>query len=211
MTIYQARVQGLYNSALEWSFGFHFESTSDATTCASTLAAGFTTFWTAATNGYENYASSVVTVTNAQIRTLNSSLRTLTVTNSGLSLAGTAASAILPVQLAPVVSQYNPSFDDKSHRGHFHLPAPSSSTLNNGKWASAFLTSLGVDVQALFDEMNTLGAFQVTSYNRRTNKLGEAPFTKHILTNWNIPDKPGTARQRARKEAVTRTTTGTLS
>lgn len=211
MTIYQARIQGLYNSALEWSFGFHFESTSDAATCASTLAAGFTTFWTAATNGYENYASSVVTVTNAQIRTLNSTLRTLTVTNSGLSLAGTAGSAILPLQVAPIVSMYSATQDDKSHKGRFRCPPPSSSTLNNGEWSSAFLTSLGVDVQALFDEMNTLGAFQVTSYNRLTNKLGEAPYTKHVLSNWNLPNKPGTTRMRGRKEAVTRTNTGTLA
>lgn len=211
MTIYQARIQGLYNSALEWSFGFHFESTSSASSAVSALAAGFTTFWTAATNGYENYASSVVTVTNAQIRTLTSNLLTQTVTDSGLSLAGTAGSAILPIQVAPIVTMFNSGFDDKSHKGRFRCPPPSSSTLNNGEWSSAFLTSLGVDVQALFDEMNTLGSFQVTSYNRYTNKAGEAPFTKHVLTDWNLPNKPGTARMRGRKEAVTRTNTGTLS
>lgn len=211
MTIYEARIEGLYNSALKWTFGFKFESTSDAATAASTLAAGFTTFWTAATNGYENYASSVVTVNNAQIRTLSSTLRTLTVTNSSLSLAGTAGSAILPIQVAPVVSMFNPSFDDKSHRGHFKCPPPSSAVLNNGEWSSAFLTSLGVDVQALFDEMNTLGAFQVTKYNIHTNKLGEPPYTKHVVTNFNLRDKPGTAKMRGRKEAITRPASGTLS
>lgn len=211
MTIYHARIQGLYNSALSWSMGFHFESTSDAPTSVSALAAGFTTFWTAATNGFENYASSVVTVTNAQVRTLNASLKTQSVNNSGLSLAGTAGSAILPIQVAPIVTTYNPAFDDKSHKGRFRCPPPSSSTLNNGEWSSAFLTSLGIDVQALFDEMNTLGAFQVTSYNRRVNKLGEAINTKHVLTNWNLPNKPGTAKMRGRKESVTRTNTGTLS
>lgn len=211
MTIMQARIKGLYNSALSWSFGFHFETTSSASAAASALAAGFTTFWTATTNGYENYASSVVTVTDAQIRELNSSLQTLTVTDSSLSLAGTAGSSILPIQVAPVVTMLNPAFDDKSHKGRMRMPPPSASTLNNGEWASAFLTSLAIDVQALFDQMNTLGAFQVTSYNRKVNKHGEAAFTKHVLTNFNLPNKPGTARMRGRKEAVTRTNTGTLA
>lgn len=210
MSIYKCKISGLYNSALAWSFGFHCESTTAESTVASTLATAFTTFWTTATNGYENYASSVVTVTNAQAATLNPSLRLLTKSDSPLSLAGTAGSAILPIQLSPICSMTGAS-DTKSDRSRFHLPAPSSSTLNNGKWASAFLTSLGIVMQDFWDEMATLSAFQVTSYNRRTNKQGDAPFTKHVLTNFNIPDKPGTARMRARKESVTRTTTGTLS
>lgn len=209
MTIYKCRIRGQYNAVTNWSFGFHCEATAAESGVNSTLTSAWTALWNDATNGYGKFCTSAVTSTFAETATLNPSLRLLTKTSASLALAGTATGSNLPLQITPLIC-FTGAQDTKSDRGRMRLPVVAETEFQGGVWLAAFLTSLGTVFQTFWNSMNALAGFQVTSYNRVTNKQGDPPFTKHVLTNWNIPDHPGTARMRTRKIVPARPQTGTL-
>jgi hypothetical protein len=208
VSIYRCKIRGQYNATFGWSTRFLCTTTVAESTVASTLQSAWNSFWTTATNGYTNFASSGVTCTFAEAATLNPSLRLLTKTSLPLSLAGTAAGSGLPLYVSPLIC-FTGAQDTKSDRGRMHLPAVVSANYTASALLPAFLTSLGIVTQAFWTTMNGLASFQVVSFNRTTNKQGDAPFTQHVLTNWNIPNQPGTARMRVRKQVPTRATVGT--
>lgn len=209
MTIYRCQIRGQYSTAYNWSFAFHCESTAAESTIESTLSSAFTTFWTTATNGYENLCSTAVSVFEASAATLNPSLQLLSITRGSLSLAGTDAGGSLPYHTGALVALYNPAADTKSNRGRFRLPAPSKAQETAGALTSAFLTSVKTVLDPFWTSMNALPAFQVTTYNRRVNKQGEAAFTKHVLPNYRLSNKPASMRQRVRKQLATYPDSGT--
>lgn len=211
MTIYNCKVKGLLGSAYPWSMRFRCESTVAESAISAELASAFTTFWTTATDGYENYCTSVVTVTAAEAATLNPNLRLLSKTTTTLALAGTySATPSLPYVMSLRANLFNAT-DTKSNRGFFHLPPPATGFVSSGLWSSALETSFDTVFQTFWDNMHTLAAFQVTSYNRLTNKQGEVPFTRHALTNWKLALKPATNRQRVRKQIPTYSAGGPLT
>lgn len=212
MSIYLCKVGGFYASFLPWSFSFKCETTVAESTVSSTLASAFTTLWNTTTDGYTNYATAGVTVTYAEAATLNPSLRLLSKTTTSLSLAGTTVGQSMPYSVGALVSFYNPAFDTKAYRTRLALPTPAavSADLSGGYWSSAFLTSLDNVLGPFWTSMHGLASFQMTSYNRLTNKQGEAPFTRHALTNWHVSTRPCSRRQRVRKQLPSYSTGGTL-
>lgn len=208
MSIYKVKIAGQYNATTNWSTGFHCESTVAESTINASAVSAWSTLWNDATNGYKLFTSAAVTTTFISTSTLNPSLRLLTKTSQGVSLAGTGVGNLLPLNIAPLLC-FTGAQDTKSDRGRMRLPVVLEAEWVSGVWLAAFLTSLGTVFQTFWTTLNGNAGFKVTTYNRLTNKQGEAPFTSHPLPNWNIPSLPGTARQRTRKLIPTRATAGT--
>jgi hypothetical protein len=93
--------------------------------------------------------------------------------------------------------------NDGSHRGHMKLPAPSNDALDGLVFSTAFVGHVSTRLEQFLTDMSALTAFTMVSYNRHTNKMGDPPFTIHALTDAEVSDKPGTNRQRNRKQIPT--------
>lgn len=207
MTIYRGVIKGTYASARTWSTGYHFNSTATGATVVAQLASAWTALWTDATNGYEKYTFTDVAVTQAIAYTLSASNRTTNVNPSSLTLAGTATGASLPFQTAPLVFMTGAN-DTKSDRGHMFLPTVAESAFSGDFLTAAFLTSMTAVFDTFFASMKTLPGYSAFSWNRATNKLGEPPWTQHILTNWQMSNKLATRRKRVRKTVPTSIVSG---
>lgn len=209
MTTYRGVIKGTYASSRTWTTSYHFNTTATGTTAVSQLASAWTALWTDATNGYEKYAFSDVAVTEAIVYQLSATNRTTNVSTSTLSLAGTATGASLPFQTCPLIFMTGAN-DTKSDRGHMFLPTTALSSFTGDFLTSAFTTSMVAVFDTFFASMKTLPGYSAFSWNRATNKLGEPPWTQHILTNWQMTNKLATRRKRIRKTVATVIVTGTM-
>jgi hypothetical protein len=176
---------------------------------STTLATAWTTFWNTTTNGYKNLCGTTVTCFSADAYLVNSSWRTLSKTSTGLSLVGVDAGGSLPFSTTAMIEMTN-SADTKSDRGWIKLPSPAKSQAAGDTLVAGFMTSLKTVFDPFVTTMSGLTAFHFVSYNKHVNKQGEAPFTIHLLTGYNLPSKTYSARFRSRKVVPTRATTGTL-
>lgn len=209
MTVYKAQIKGLYGGARSWSTAYHFNSTAGAAAVLTTLVTNWTNLWTTATNGYENYANADVTCTQALVYTLSAANRTTNVNTSPLSLAGTSASASLPFQTCPLLFLTGAN-DTKSDRGHMFLPTVAENAFASDFLTAGFLTSMQTVFNAFFTAQKSLSGYSVFSWNRLTNKLGEPPWTQHVLTTYLLNNKLATRRKRTRKTVATSSVTGSL-
>lgn len=209
MTFYRCTIKGTYASARTWTTSYHINSTATGSTVVSQLATAWTTFWTTVTNGYENYVFTDVAVTAAIVYQLSATNRTTNVFTSTLALAGTAAGNSLPFQTAPLIYMTGAQ-DTKSDRGHMFLPTTDLASFTGDFLSPAFMSSMAIVVAGFFTSMKTLPGYSAFSWNRTVNKLGDPPYTQHILTNWQMSNKLATRRKRVRKVVATSTITGTM-
>jgi hypothetical protein len=209
MTLYSVRARGNFGGAEIFSFGYLLNSTVAESTVASTFTSAITTFWTTATDGYANYAVAAVALTDTVVYTLNPSLRVLSKTVTANAHAGTASGVSTPYDTAVTVDMKG-ALDTKSDRGRFKLPAPVSTTLSAGLYTSAFQTSLKNVLDAFFLSMHGLSGYQPVKVNRRANLQGDPAFTQHVVNAYSVSNKPGSNRQRTRKQLPTAFVTGTI-
>lgn len=209
MTIYSVRARGLYGASERFSFGYLLVSSVAESTVASTFTSAITTFWTTATNGYANYCTSDVALVDTVVYTMNPSLLSLSKTVTANAHAGTAAAPSLPFEASVTISMKGAN-DTKSDRGSFKLPAPASLAIAAGLWTSAFQTSLKDVLDPFFVSMRGLAGYSPVKINRRPNKQGEAAFTQHVITSYSVSNKPGSNRQRTKKQLPTAFVTGTV-
>lgn len=209
MTLYRARVFGLYAGAREWSTGYLLNSTAAESTVASAFTAAFGTLWTTATNGYANLCNADVTTTNTVVYTVNPSLVVLSKTTTALSHAGTNAHDSLPFNTAVNVRMLGPS-DTKSDRGAMKFPTPSNDMYVGDIFTAAFQTSLKAVLDPFFTSMRALAGYSAVKVNTHTNKQGDPPFTQHIVTTYSVGNKPSAQRARTRKTFNTAFVTGNI-
>lgn len=100
--------------------------------------------------------------------------------------------------------------DAPSDRGRMFLPPPAADVFTADIWTSAFLNSLKLVFDPFFTTLNGLAGYQQVTFNRHTNKLGEPPFTNHVITNYAIGNKPAVQRRRTRKTRPTNSVTGVV-
>jgi hypothetical protein len=198
MTIYSCRVRGLYAGAYRWSYGIHCNATVSATSLLSTWHDANSTLWTTATHGYQHLVSTEVTTVDVAVYTLNASLVTLAINKTPLAITGDNANASLPFATSTTVNFYGNS-DIKSDRGRMKLPAPSEDNLVAHVWSTAFLTSMKDILDPFTATLDAISGFQSGSWNRRTNRQGDPPFTFHPFTAYAVTNKPGTNRNRTKK------------
>jgi hypothetical protein len=209
MTIYRVRARGLYNAADRFSFGYLLNSTAAESTVASTFTSAITTLWTTATNGYANYTFTDVALVDTVVYTVNASLRALSKTTTANAHAGTSGTASLAYGTAVTVAMIGAA-DTKSDRGHMSLPTPVQSTVALGLYTAAFQASLKLVLDPFFTTMRGLAGYSAIKVNPKANKLGDPPFTQHIVTSYSMSNKPGSARMRTRKQQPTAFVNGTI-
>lgn len=203
MANFKLRIRGQFSASLNWSCGFNCTASELTSTVSSTLASSWTTFWNTATNGYANLCTSAVTVFSADAYQMSSTWQMMSKVSTTLSLVGTASGDSMPFNTTPVIHLFNPA-QPSSEQGWIKLPAAAESQAAGDVYSSAFLTSLATVLAVFWSNMSALTAFQPVTYNRRTNKQGDPPFTLHTLTNNELTSKVYTLRQRTRKQPIVR-------
>lgn len=209
MTLYEARVHGLYAAARTWSTGYKFNSTALLGTVATAFDDAWTTLWTTATNGYEHLCNADVTVVKTSIRVLNTSLQQLDLLDTDNALAGANVHDSLPFNTSVTVEQFGDS-TTKSDRGWMRFPTPSNDMYVADKFTDAFGNSMEAILEPFFASMGSLAGYSAVKINTHTNKQGDPPFTQHVINKWRMSNKPGSVRARTRKTIPTRYVSGTM-
>lgn len=202
MTNYKLRVGGALPQSLAWTAGYNITSTDSLSTVSSTLNSAWSAFWTDATNGLGKYVPSGVTCNHTTAYAMNASWRVTGKDPRTLALAGTDANHIANIAASPYAA-FSGAEDNATDRGHLKFPPFSTDAIVDGLVTNAVVTSLGISLQTFFTTMKALAGYQVVSYNRHTNKLGDPPFTNHVLTNAQMVNRCGTERARQRKLRIT--------
>ena len=210
MPNYKLRVNGLLGGTFKWSMGYNILSTAALATVASTFDTALGTLWTTATNGIENFCHTDVTVVNTTVYQVNTQWRVTNKTVTAHALAGTDANVTPHYSLSGYVFMNSTSNNGKSYRGHIKMPPFANDTMAAGLLNAGVVTSLTTVWQAFFTTMKGLAGYEVVSYNRLPNKLGDAAFTPHQLSAFQIPNKIGSEEQRDDKQLATSFGTGTL-
>lgn len=209
MTLYEVRARGLYNSAQTWSFGYKLNSTEALSSVASAFDGAMSTFWTTATHGFENLCFTDVAMVDTVAYTLNPSLVVLDKIITPNSKVGTSANGSLAYGTTITVGMTGDN-DTKSDRGHLSLPTPDTGFIADGLYTATIQTHLTTILNAFFLSMRGLAGYSAVKVNTHTNKQGDPPFTQHIVNKWTVSNKPGSARQRTRKQKPTVFVTGTI-
>lgn len=202
MTNLSARVFGLYAGAFEWSYGFHFTSTTDVSSAATTLHDATNAFWTVATNGYQHYCFTDVAVTSVQTKVYNASWQMTGKKSLALAITGDGATASLAFTTC-VNHRLLATSGMKGQDGHIKLPTPRIGAISAHLLSAALLASQQIIWLQFWTDMSALTGFQLVTFNRHTNKFGDPPFTNHLIGSTETSDKPGTARMRTRKVVPT--------
>jgi hypothetical protein len=100
--------------------------------------------------------------------------------------------------------------DTKSDRGRMKLPTPEQVAVVNGLWSSAFTASLKLVLDPFFTSMRGLAGYSAIKMNRHANQQGDPAFTQHIVTSYSVSNKPGSNRNRTKKQLPTAFVTGTI-
>lgn len=209
MTLYEVRARGLYNSAQTWSFGYKLNSTEALSSVASAFDGAMSTFWTTATHGFENLCFTDVSMVDTVAYTLNPSLVVLDKVVTPNSKTGTSSNGSLAYGTTITVGMIGDN-DTKSDRGHMSLPTPDQGFIADGLYTATIQTHLTSILNAFFTSMRGLAGYSAVKVNTHTNKQGDPPFTQHVVNKWIVSDKPGSARQRTRKQKPTTFVTGTI-
>lgn len=209
MTNYKLRVSGALPQGLSWSAGYNITATDSLGTVSSTFNAAWSTFWTDAINGLEKYIPAGVTATKTVVYAMSATWRVTGRDVRSLALAGTDANHISNIAASPYVLMTG-AIDNATDRGHIKLPPFSTDAVVDGLVTNTVVTSLGVSLQTFFTTMKALAGYQAVSFNRHANKLGDPPFTNHVLTTAFMQNRCGTERARQRKLRTTFTATITL-
>lgn len=203
MANFKARVRGLFGGSREWSYGFNFTANTDVATAATTLHDATQGFWNTATSGYAHLCSATTTTTDVTAYLCNASWRSTNKKRVAFAVAGDDAANSLAIATAVNIFMFSGVANDGSHRGHMKLPAPSNDALDGLVFSTAFVGHVSTRLEQFLTDMSALTAFTMVSYNRHTNKMGDPPFTIHALTDAEVSNKPGTNRQRNRKQIPT--------
>lgn len=209
MTNYRLRVSGALPQSLTWTTGYDITSTDTLGTVSSTWNAAFGAFWTDATNGLGKYVPAGVTTIETIAYEMSATWRVTGKDPRALAHVGTDTNHISNLAASPYVT-FTGSIDNATDRGHMKLPPFGNDAIVDGLVTNTVVTSLGISLQTLFTTMKALAGYQAVSYNRHTNKLGDPPFTNHVLTNATFVNRCGTARMRQRKLKITDTAAITL-
>lgn len=184
-------------------------STAPISSVASTLDSAWNTLWTDATGGLTKWVTSVVTTVNTTVYQTDVNWRTTNKVVTPRALAGTNASNTTYLQGAPYVA-FTGSNDTRSDRGRMKFPSFAADQLSSGLIINATVDAFATVVSAFFATMSGLAGAEIVSYNKRTNKQGDPPFTSHQLTGGIFGNRPGTVRVRERKLKATHQATVTF-
>lgn len=209
MTLYEVRARGLYNGADSWSFGYKLNSTEALSSVASAFDGAMSTFWTTATHGFENLCFTDVALVDTLVYTLSPSLVVLDKEIKPNSKTGTSSNGSLAYGTTVTVGMTGVD-DTKSDRGHMSLPTVDTGFLADGLYTSTIQTHLTSILNAFFLTMRGLSGYSAVKVNTHTNRQGDPPFTQHLVNKWIVSNKPGSARQRTRKQRPTVFVTGTI-
>lgn len=209
MTNFKLRVFGTLPQGLSWSSGYNITSTDTLATVGSTFNTAFGALWTDAVNGLETMTPAGVATTETICYSCNATWRVTGKDIRPLANAGTNANHISNLAASPYL-HFTGAIDNRSDGGHMKFPPFSNDKVVDGLVINAAVTALGTSLQTFFTTMKALAGYQAVSFNKLTNRLGDPPFTNHVLTDFTMVNRCGTERGRQNKLKTTFTAVGTL-
>jgi hypothetical protein len=199
MTNYLLAVHGRLPGGFEYSWHLALDSAHTAADLITSSASALTDFWTNGTYGVGTQYHTDTTLDTFDIYTMSGTWRATNKTSFALTLAGTstdnplADSSTLTIKKASTGVQRN-------ERGFISLPAPVEGTLSAGFYSSATRTRFQEAAEALFVNMTADGTKVVVHTGAAETKGGVAPYTSTVIVAMHASNKPGTRRQRTRKQ-----------
>lgn len=169
MTHYRCTLRGTLPGE-EFNFGFHVTGAAgDASGCSAALASAMTSAWTDATDGLESHYTSDVEIVVAHAAELSDLTgKQVDAFDTDLALAGTAASVMLPYQVAVAVTTRGAAANRKD-RGRFYLPPPAISQVTAGKLTAAVAVHFVNAAAILINSMQGAGFTPVILHPDRTD------------------------------------------
>lgn len=199
MTNYSMVVHGLQPGGLPYSWHWDLDSTKTASDLVTSCASALTDFWTNGTYGVGTQYKSSTTLDSFDIYTLGPTWRATNKTSFALSLAGTSADNPLADSSTITVKKSSTGVA-KNQRGFTALPAPVEGTLSGGFYTPATRTRFQDAAEALFVNITADGTKVVVHTGAEETKGGVAPFTSTVIVAMHVSNKPGSRRQRTRKQ-----------
>lgn len=148
-----------YGGAEIWSTGFYVGAVgADVSNPTQQFADAIRTAWTAFWGGATSYVSSNFKVDNVKVAQVGAdgktSLSNVVYAPYGTALQGTAASPILPPQIALVASLENAGARGLAAKGRMYLPGIAAALGTTGQISTTNATTIAGNMKTFFDAVN---------------------------------------------------------
>lgn len=199
MTNYALVVHGVQPGGFGYSWAWDLDSTKTASELVTSAASALTDFWTNGTYGLGTQYHTNTTLDSFDIYTLGPTWRATNKTSFALSLAGTSSDNPLADSTTLTIKKSSTGVA-KNQRGFTALPAPVEGTLVNGFYTPATRTRFQEAAEALLVNITADGTKVVVHTGKDETKGGVPAFTSTVIVAMHASNKPGTRRQRTRKQ-----------
>lgn len=199
MTDYKVVVRGRQPGGYAYSWALNITSNQTAAALVTTMSAALTDFWTNGTYGVGSQYKSTTTLDSFDVYTLNGVFKATAKESFTLSLAGTSTDNPLSDATTLTVKKTSTSVQ-RNGRGFTALPAPVEGTLDTGFYSSATRSRFQQAMEAVLVAIHADGSTIFVHTGATVTKGGVAPYTKTVISSMHASNKPGTRRQRTRKQ-----------
>lgn len=199
MTNYTMRVHGVQPGGFGYSWALDLDSAHTAADLITSCAAALTDFWTNGTYGLGTQYKSSTTLDSFDIYTNDGTWKATNKTSFALSLAGSSSDNPLSDATTLTIKKASTGVR-RNQRGFIALPAPVEGTLVNGFYTAPTRLRFQEAAEALFVNITADGTKVVVHTGKDTTKGGVAPYTSTVIVAMHASNKPGSRRQRTRKQ-----------
>lgn len=199
MTDYKVVWRGRLPGGFAYSCNINVTSTQTPSALVTTMAAILTDFWNNGTYGVGSQYHTDTTLDTFDVYTLNGTFHATAKTSFALTLAGTSSDNPLSDATTLTIKKTSSSVQ-RNGRGFLALPAPVEGTLSAGFYSSTVRTRFQAAAEAILTGVAADGSTIFVHTGAAVTHGGVPAYTKTVITSMHASNKPGTRRQRTRKQ-----------
>lgn len=199
MTNYVAVIHGRLPGGFGYSWKLDLDSAHTAADLITSVGAALTDLWTNGTYGLGSQYHVDTTLDSFDIYTVDASWKATNKTSFALSLVGSSSDNPLADSTTLTVKKATTGVR-RNERGFISFPAPVEGTLSGGFYTGPTRTRFQEAAEALFVNVTADGTKVVVHTGKNPTKTGVAPYTSTVVVAMHASNKPGTRRQRTRKQ-----------
>lgn len=199
MADYRFVVHGRQPGGFGYSWALNITSNQVASDLVTTMNAALLDFWNNATYGVGTQYHTNTTIDSFDVYTLNEIFHATAKRSFAMTLAGTSSDNPLSDATTLTVKKSSTSVQ-RNGRGFIAFPAPVEGTLDTGFYSVPTRTRFQEAAESLLVAIHADGSTIFVHTGAAATKGGVAPYTKTVISEMNASNKPGTRRQRTRKQ-----------
>lgn len=199
MADYRFVVHGRQPGGFGYSWALNITSNQVASDLVTTMNAALLDFWNNATYGVGTQYHTNTTIDSFDVYTLNEIFHATAKRSFAMTLAGTSSDNPLSDATTLTVKKSSTSVQ-RNGRGFIAFPAPVEGTLDTGFYSVPTRTRFQEAAESLLVAIHADGSTIFVHTGAAETKGGVAPYTKTVISEMNASNKPGTRRQRTRKQ-----------